>query len=160
MPQVQAQYPNEIAFLPGLIGVYTGTIRQALQQQFPGCRYEVLYPTDVNNTPLNQIINYPNTDWTPANLTRLKTESFSFTGSHNLDLSTYSMSVSSSKGFQGNARSHLVGIGDALTAWMKEVDIAQGQGMDSVVLFALDQFCLIGYNLPPFSNGSSSRRHG
>src|SRR5579863_9194713 len=47
-------YPNETAFLPSLIGAYTATIRMALKTQFPACRYEVLYPTDTNDTPLNQ----------------------------------------------------------------------------------------------------------
>jgi hypothetical protein len=38
-----------------------------------------------------------------------------------------------------------VGIGDSTTAWPKEVRNAMGRGMDSIVLFALDQYCLIGY---------------
>lgn len=143
-------YPNETAFLPTLIGAYTAAIRSALQTQFPGCRFEVLYPTDTNDTPLNQVVNYPAADWTPANLNCLKTESFTFTGNHNLDQSSYSMSVSAAKGFPNTQRSHLVGISDAWTAWMKEIDFAQSQGMESVVLFALDQYCLIGYPPPPF----------
>ena len=36
-------------------------------------------------------------------------------------------------------------IGDWTTAWLKEVRMARGDGTESVVLFALDQFCLIGY---------------
>jgi hypothetical protein len=31
---------------------------------------------------------------------------------------------------------------------MKEAHSAQGKGFESVVLFALDQMCLIGYALP------------
>jgi hypothetical protein len=41
---------------------------------------------------------------------------------------------------------------------MKEVDLAQGEGVESVVLFALDQFCLIGYRLPPFVPQRWSRK--
>jgi len=37
---------------------------------------------------------------------------------------------------------------DATTAWMKEAHSAEGKGFESVVLFALDQMCLIGYPLP------------
>jgi hypothetical protein len=155
-----ALYPNECVFLPSLIGVYTAAIRAALQAQFPGCRYEVLYPTDTNDTPLNQLINYPAADWTPSNLTCLKTESFTFTNNYNLDQSAYSMSVSASKGFSGSARSHLVGIGDAWSAWMKEVDLGQSEGLESVVLFALDQFCLIGYSGPPFLADRRMQRQG
>ncbi|HTU48146.1 MAG TPA: hypothetical protein VMF91_24005 [Bryobacteraceae bacterium] len=143
-------YPNETAFLPTLIGAYTAAIRSALQAQFPGCRFEVLYPTDTNDTSFNQLINFPSGDWTPTNLNCLKTESFTFTGNYNLDQSSYSMSVSAAKGFPNTQRSHLVGISDAWTAWMKEIDLAQSQGMESVVLFALDQYCLVGYASPPF----------
>jgi hypothetical protein len=109
---------------------------------------------------LNQVINYPNSDWTPANLTCLKTESFSFTGNNNLDQSTYSIGVSAAKGFPVTQRSHLVGISSALNAWGKEVDIAQSQGLESVVLFALDQYCLIGYPPPPFVNSNRAVRQG
>ncbi|MGC2657463.1 MAG: hypothetical protein WA324_05770, partial [Bryobacteraceae bacterium] len=153
-----SQYPNESAFLPTLIGAYTASIRGALQTQYPGCRFEVLYPTDTNDTPLNQVINYPNLDWTPENLTRLKTESFTFTLNRDLDSCVYSMDVSAAKGFFNQQRSHLVGIADAWTPWMKEVSYAIAEGMDSVVLFALDQYCLIDYPAPPFLRMRSSRR--
>ncbi len=151
-------FPNEMAFLPSLIGSYTATIRNAVQAQFPNCRFEVLYPADTNDTPLNQLVNYPASDWTPGNLNCLKTESFTYTGAYNLDLSSTSMDVSAAKGFANGERSHLVGISDAWTAWMKEVDFAQSQGMESVVLFALDQYCLIGYPAPPFVKLVRSQR--
>jgi hypothetical protein len=153
-----SNYPNEVSFLPTLIGAYTAAIRDALRAAYPNCRYEVLYPTDTNHTPLNELINYPSGDWMPGNLTCLKTESFSFTAERNLDLSTYSMNVSAAKGFSSGQRSHLVGIGDATTVWPKEMGLAQSQGLESVVLFALDQFCLIGYGAAPFMKNSSSRR--
>ena len=41
-----------------------------------------------------------------------------------------------------------MGIGDYTTPWAKERQLAIGAGVESVVLFALDQFCLIGYSLP------------
>jgi hypothetical protein len=40
-----------------------------------------------------------------------------------------------------------VGIGEYTTPWSKEQRMAVGEQLDSVVLFALDQFCLIGYEL-------------
>jgi hypothetical protein len=154
------QYPNEAAFLPAVIGAATAEIRSALQAQFPGARYEVLYPVDTNDTPLNKLVNFPKSDWIPANLTCLKTESFTFTGSSNLDQSIYSMSVSAAEGFPNSQRSHLVGIGDSHTVWQKEVNIAQSEGMESVVLFALDQYCLIGYPPPPFGQLGRTGRQG
>ena len=155
-----SQYPNEMAFLPALIGSYTAQIRAALQSAYPGCRYEVLYPTDTNDTELNMVMNYPSGDWTPANLNCLKTESFGFTAACNLDQSAYSIGVSAQKGFPNSARSHLVGIGSAFTAWMKEVDLAQSAGLESIVLFALDQYCLIGYPPPPFGRTSRALKQG
>jgi hypothetical protein len=155
-----SEYANEIAFLPTLIAAYTAAIRSSVRTQFPDCQFEVLYPTDTNSTNFNQLINYPEDDWTPENLDCLKTESFTFTNSHRLDLSSYSISVSRDKGFTNVQRSHLVGIGDAWTAWMKEVDLAQSQGLESVVLFALDQYCLIGYPPPPFVKLIRSQRQG
>jgi hypothetical protein len=41
-----------------------------------------------------------------------------------------------------------VGISDYTTPWEKELALAVGQKLGSVVLFALDQCCLIGYGLP------------
>ena len=58
------------------------------------------------------------------------------------------MAMDDSHGFPAAQRSHLVGIGDPTTAWLKEAQSAVGKGFESVVLFALDQFCLIGYELP------------
>jgi hypothetical protein len=155
-----AAYPNEAAFLPTLIGAYTAAIRTTLKAQYPNCRYEVLYPNDVNDFPLTLVINYPTDDWTPANLDCLKTESFGFTGNMDLNDCTKSMNVSAAKGFPSPKRSHLVGISDIRSCWMKEIDIAQSQGLESVVLFALDQYCLIGYPPPPFVKSTGSRRQG
>ncbi|HEX7363304.1 MAG TPA: hypothetical protein VF283_22670, partial [Bryobacteraceae bacterium] len=93
-----SQYPNEAAFLPTLIGAYTAAIRAAVRSQFSDCRFEVLYPTDTNNTALNRLVNYPAEDWSPQNLNCLKTESFSFTNANNLDLSAYSMGMGAAKG--------------------------------------------------------------
>jgi hypothetical protein len=151
-------YPKEMVFLPQLIGDYTAAIRTAVLEQFPNCRFEVLYPTDTNDTSLNQVVNYPIGDWTPSNLTSLKTESFTFTGNNNLDQCKYSIGVSAAKGFPASQRSHLIGIGSAWNAWGKEVDIAQADGLQCIVLFALDQYCLAGYPPPPFVNTNRTLR--
>ena len=50
--------------------------------------------------------------------------------------------------FPPSQASHLIGISDYTTPWAKEVALAEGQKLGSVVLFALDQCCLIGYGLP------------
>jgi hypothetical protein len=56
-------------------------------------------------------------------------------------------------GFPPSQSSHLVGISDYTTPWAKELRLGLGAGLESVVLFALDQFCLIGYGLP-LDNGA------
>ncbi len=81
----------------------------------------MLYPPDVNNFPLTQVINYPTNDWTPANLNCLKTESFTYTYDRNLDMALVSMNSVNSLGFTPSQRSHLVGVSDPSTAWLKEV---------------------------------------
>lgn len=152
--------PQEAVFLPGLIGSFTAQIRSFVRATYPNCRFEVLYPPDVNNFPLTNVINYPTTDWTPANLNCLKTESFTYTYDRNLDMSLQSMNSVNSLGFTPSQRSHLVGVSDATTAWLKEVRLAEGCGFESVVLFALDQMCLVGYLLPLSRGMRRSARFG
>ncbi len=148
-----ATVPEEAAFLPSLIGQFTNAIIAFVQAKFPTCRFEVLYPTDVNDTALNRVINYPDSDWTSDKLTCLKTESFTYTFNRNLDLSKKTIHAGEAKGFPSSKRSHLVGIEDPIAAWLKEARMAESNRFDSVVLFALDQFCLVGYPLP-LSRGS------
>ena len=152
-----AQYPNEVAFLASLLGQHTAAIRTAVRAQFPNCRLEVLYPVDTNGTPLDKLVNYPSSEWTPQNYNCLKTESFTYTYSRNLNNSLSSIETSAEKGFPDAQRSHLIGISDSSSPWVREVDLARSGGLESVVLFALDQFCLIGYP-PPVLRQVRSRR--
>ncbi len=141
-------YPEEVEFLPQLIGSFTSEIMTAVKNSFSNCGFEVLYPTDVNETEFNTRINYPGAVWTPANLDCLKTESFTYTYSRNLDAGRGTIRRGEELGFARTARSFLVGIGDSTAAWRKEVREALSENLELVVLFALDQFCLIGYELP------------
>jgi len=140
-------YPQESAFLPGLIGQFTAAIMAFVRQTQANTLFEVLYPPDTNNAPLTSVINLPAT-WIPANLDCFKTENFTYTGDCNLNLARSSISLPMQLGFTPANSAHLVGIGDYMTPWAKETALAQGQKMGSVVLFALDQCCLIGYGLP------------
>jgi hypothetical protein len=143
-----AAYPDEVAYLPNVIGNFTAAIMSFVRGTQPTCRFEVLYPTDVNQTAFNRAINYPAAAWTPATLTCLKTEAFGFTFGRNLDRSWATLDFGSALGFTAAERSHLVGAGDSTAAWLKEVRAAEGKRFESVVLFAIDQFCLIGYDVP------------
>lgn len=153
-----ADFPEEAAFLPSLIGAFTDGMREYVLASHPNCRFEVLYPTDVNDTAWGHVVNYPNAAWTPAKLTTLKTESFSFTFARDLNKSKYSVQYGESKGFARNKRSFLVGPGDSSTTWEKEARIAKKQNLESIVLFALDQFCLIGYPVPFWKTQRKGRR--
>ncbi|MBZ5620069.1 MAG: hypothetical protein LAQ69_15295, partial [Acidobacteriia bacterium] len=141
-------FPKECAFLPGLVGQFTKTIMDFVRQSHPEARFEVLYPPDVNDTPLNRIINFPSDRWTSASLTCLKTENFTYTGDRDLNKARESIGLPRGLGFPPPQCSHLVGIGDCTTPWERERRLAFAAGVESVVLFALDQFCLIGYGLP------------
>jgi hypothetical protein len=148
-----SDFPNECAFLPGLIGQFTDAIMAFVRQTYADARFEVLYPPDVNDTPLNQVINLPRNSWTPAKLTCFKTENFTYTGNRDLNQALASIELPVSLGFARSQSSHLVGISDYTTPWEKEWNLSVGQGDESVVLFALDQFCLIGYD-PELGTGT------
>ncbi len=141
-------FADECAFLPGLIGEFTDAIMTYVRQVHPDTRFEVLYPPDVNDTALNRVVNFPLSHWTPTKLDSLKTENFTYTGDRDLNKALASIQLPMQLGFQRSQSSHLVGIGEYTTPWGKEQRMATGEGLDSVVLFALDQFCLIGYQLP------------
>jgi hypothetical protein len=141
-------FADECAFLPALIGEFTKAIMDFVRLSHPGTRFEVLYPPDVNDTALNRIVNLPSGYWTPANISCLKTENFTFTGDRNLDKARASIELPMQLGFPRSQSSHLVGISDYTTPWNRETRLALGESLESVVLFALDQFCLIGYGLP------------
>jgi hypothetical protein len=143
-----ADYPDEVAYLPTVIGNFTAAIMEYVRASYPACRFEVLYPTDVNQTAFNRAVNYPAAAWTPSSLACLKTECFGFTLGRNLDKAWETLEFGTALGFDADQRAHLVGIGDSTTAWLKEARAAKGKRLESVVLFALDQFCLIGYDVP------------
>jgi hypothetical protein len=140
--------PQEAAFLPSLIGTFTSQVMTFVRSVYPNCRFEVLYPVDVNATPLNRVINYPLGAWTKDKLNCLKTESFTYTYNRNLELAKTTINAGAALGFPPSQRSQLVGVSDPSTAWLKEARLAEASGFESVVLFALDQLCLVGYQLP------------
>lgn len=143
-----ASYPDEAAFLPTLIGSFTQAIQQFVAQSQPGTQFEVLYPPDTNAYAFNQVINLPRASWTATTLNCFKTENFTFTGERNLVVIDSSIQLPIQMGFPRSQASHLAGVSDPSTPWQKEVALAAGAGVESIVLFALDQYCLIGYPYP------------
>ncbi len=155
-----ADYPDEVSYLPGVIGNFTNAIMAFVRTTLSSCRFEVLYPTDTYTTGFNQAINYPVPAWTPSALAVLKTENFGFTLGRNLDAAEGAMEFGASLGFPASQRAQLVGVGDVTSSWLKESQDAAGRRFESVVLFALDQFCLIGYADPLPSGLRRSVRMG
>lgn len=143
-----APYTQECAFLAGLIGEFTSAVMAFVRQTYPAARFEVLYPPDTNASALDTAVNFPAAAWTPAALACLKTENFTYTGNRSLNLVRASIAVPGQFGFPASQTAHLIGIGDYTTPWRREWELALGRGVESAVLFALDQFCLIGYALP------------
>jgi hypothetical protein len=151
-----AGYPGEAEFLPSLIGAFTRSIQQFVRQSQPSAQFEVLYPPDTNNYSFTQVINLPVADWTAATLNCFKTENFTFTGDRDLTLINGSVTLPGQLGFPATQASHLVGISDPTTPWQREASMAGAAGVESVVLFALDQYCLIGYQGSATNSGARS----
>jgi hypothetical protein len=140
-------FPQEVSFLSGLIGAFTTEVMSFVRQTVSNAKFEVLYPPDVNDTPLNGAVNLPSS-WNPGTLDCLKTENFSFTGGRNLDLAKGSIGLPMQMGFPISKSSHLVGITGYTTPWQKEIRLSLAENLESVVLFALDQYCLMSGPLP------------
>lgn len=142
-----APWPEEAAFLPNLIGEFTQAIQNFVRAAFPQAKFEVLYPPDVNDYPLTRVVNLP-VQWGPGNIDVLKTENFTYTGSRNLNKSRESIRLPLDRGFPRSRAAHLVGVHNSSEPWDWERRLAMGELCESVVLFALDQFTMIGYKVP------------
>jgi hypothetical protein len=142
-----AEFPDECGFLAGLIGEFTDSVRTYVRQTHPGARFEVLYAPDVNDAPLTRAVNLPASHWSPGPLACFKTENFTYTGSRDLDKARASIRLAMQLGFSRAESSHLVGVLDYTTPWLREYRMAKGESLESVVLFALDQYCLMGYRV-------------
>jgi hypothetical protein len=151
------QHPEEAAFLASRIGWFCDQIIDHVRASFPDCRFEVLYPTDVNQTAWNFTVNYA-PSWNPSRLTCLKTEGFGNT--YNRDVESAKRAMEFGAEFGSSRRAHLVGVGDPQSSWVREARQALNAGFESVVFWALDQFCLVGYPLPFETGGRRSVRLG
>ena len=56
-------------------GTFTDAVIDYVRGAYPDCRFEVLYPVDVNDTPFNRAVNFPMAHWTPAVLDNLNIHS-------------------------------------------------------------------------------------
>lgn len=148
-------YPDECAHLAGSIGAFTDAVIDFVRQSWPAAEFEVLYAPDVNEPALTRLVNLP-AEWSPARLRCFKSENFTYTGLRDLDKARESIRLPMELGFPRDRSSHLIGVGEYTTPWERESELARGEGLESVVLFALDQFCFIGYRVPLKRGGGRS----
>lgn len=141
-------FPEEASFLPGLIATFTSQIRSFVKASYPTARFEVLYPHDVNDHTLTRAVNFPDSDWTAANLDVLKTENFTYTGSGDLNKVKESIRFPLTKGFPRSQTAHLAGVFNAGEPWDWERRLAHSEAVESVALWAFDQFSMIGFRFP------------
>ena len=141
-------YTEEVDLLPRLIGEFTAAVMEYVRTDHPAGRFEVLYPPDTNDTPIGRAVNYPASEWTPEKLACLKTENFTFTGNRNLDKARMSLQGGAERRVPGGATEPSGRDRGTHGPLAAGVVIAMANGVESAVLFALDQFCLIGYSLP------------
>jgi hypothetical protein len=125
----------------------TTTITNFVRQRYPNTTFEALYPPDMNDSPLVTVVNM-SASWNPSTLTCLKTETFAFTGSRNLDQAQGSIVPPMQMGSAQNQSAHLVGITGYSTPREKGTRLSQAENVNSVKLFALDQFCLMSCTAP------------
>lgn len=102
------------------------------------------------------MVNLP-AHWGPANLDVFKTENFMYSGARDLNRAKASILLPLGKGFPRGRAAHLVGVQNSSEPWDWERRLAHGEQLESVVLFAFDQFSMIGYKLPL---GPGNRRSG
>jgi hypothetical protein len=153
-----ATFADEADHLATLIGEYTSAVIAHVKATYPDCRFEVLYPNDVNEFAFNRSANYPSAHWTPNALNTLKTESFTYTFIRDLDKALTTIQYPAEHAFPRGRRSFLVGVMDTSTAWLKEIRLAKADGVGSIVIWALDQYCLIGFPVPFPSSARRSVR--
>jgi hypothetical protein len=151
-----ADHPKEAQFVPTMIGAFTRSIQEFVRETYPAARFEVLYPCDTNDFAFTRVANFPSNDWTPETIDCLKTENFTFTGENKLTQATEAVGFPMRNNFPPSKASHLVGISLPNSPWRKESDAGISAGIESVVLFALDQYCLIGYQSQAWRPGARS----
>ncbi len=151
-----APYPEESAFLPKQIGDFTNAIAAYVRAAYPQAKFETLYAPDVNDYALTRVMNLP-AEWNTGNLEVFKTENFTYTGNRDLNKARESILLPMARGFPRSRMAHLIGVHNSSEPWDWERRLAHGELCESVVLFAFDQFSMIGYEAPL---GAGSRRSG
>jgi hypothetical protein len=157
-------------FLRNRLRDHVASIMAAVRAEYPGTKFELLFPYDVNypepagihqlGGALNRFVNLP-VEWetkATCQLDRIKTEALDFGAwSRNLDLARNAIELPMLLGWPKDSVRHLVPVFRSGYAWEKELAIATSAGVDAVNLWAFDHVCIFGLPPTPGSSGHSQR---
>ena len=146
-------------FLRNRLAAHVAAIVAAVQAEFPGALFEVLYPYDVNfplpagadmvGGALNYFVNTPPAWMAPGVLQRMKIEALdrgATSRSLVLALTAIQLASSTWNWPKGLAR-YLMPVENGGCPWERELAAAEQEGLAEVVLFAFDHVCLFGWAL-------------
>ncbi|MBI5086899.1 MAG: hypothetical protein HZB13_20165 [Acidobacteria bacterium] len=161
----------DAAFLANRLKSYVDNLISAVRATYPGARFEVLFPYDVNHPvpagihqlggKLNRKINFP-AAWqakVSAGFDRLKIESLDFGAwSRDLDLARESLAFPLTTGWPANSVRAMIPVFRGGYPWSREVEYARDLGMEGVNLWAFDHICLYGWWTGPAGLGRGFRQ--
>ncbi|MCC7153444.1 MAG: hypothetical protein IT161_02650 [Bryobacterales bacterium] len=166
-----APFLNDALFLRNRLRDYAASLRAHVAALYPGTKFEVLFPYDVNHPVpagvhnlggrLNRFVNLP-VEWEskPASgFDRFKLEALDFGAwSRNLDLSFQAIQFPVQLGWPRDSIRIMVPVFRGSYPWEQEITRARDLGLNAVNLWAFDHVCLYGWPLNAPPAGSSSRQ--
>jgi len=161
----------DAAFLRARLRDYAAAIVAWVRTSYPGARFEVLFPYDVNYPApagihqlggrLNRFVNLP-LEWqskVSSGFSRFKIESLDYgVWSRNLDLARTCLSFPQALGWPADSVRAMIGVFRGGYPWSREVQYAKELGMSGVSLWALDHVCLFGWETGEQGSGRSFRQ--
>ncbi|MBI5282893.1 MAG: hypothetical protein HY858_14505 [Candidatus Solibacter usitatus] len=161
----------DASFLANRLKTHVDSIISTVRSTYPGARFELLFPYDVNHPVpagihqlggrLNRKINFP-TAWeskVSAGFDRLKIESLDFGAwSRDLDLARESLAFPLTAGWPANSVRAMIPVFRGGYPWSREVEYAMDLGMEGVNLWAFDHICLYGWWTGPPELGRGVRQ--
>jgi hypothetical protein len=161
----------DAGFLANRLRDYLSSLISEVRGAFPGARFELLYPDDVNHPHpsgihnlggrMNRRVNLP-AEWgtkVSAPFDRFKVEALDYGAwSRDLDLAVQSLELPLELGWQTSAVRAMIPVFRGGYPWTREVDYARTLGFECVSLWAFDHVCLFGWPLQSQGSGRSSRQ--
>jgi hypothetical protein len=158
----------DAAFIRSRLRDYTGALIAHVRAAFPGARFEILWPYDVNHPVpsgvhnlggrLNRYVNLP-VEWESKEtgpFDRFKVEGLDFgVWSRNLDLSRKMLSLPLRTGWRPEDTQAMVPLFRGASLWRAETAYARELGLAAVCYWAFDHICLFGWDARPRARSRS-----